>query len=120
MIAVAAIVVGHILVFGREAPAWIDALTGLLAVGLCVLTRNPAPKNIVQRAMVRLGDSSYSLYLSHNFALLGVDVLWRALFGATALWAYVPIVIAVGLAGAHLCYLLIEQQGTKLMRNVLR
>lgn len=119
-LAIAAIVAGHILVFGRGAPAWIDAMTGLLAVGLCVLTRSTAPKDIVQRTMVRLGDSSYSLYLSHNFALLGVGVLWRALFGAAALWAYVPVVIAVGLVGAHLCYLLIEQQGTKLMRGVLR
>lgn len=119
-VAIAAIVTGHILVFGREAPAWLDAMAGLLTVGLCVLTRSAAPKDIIQRAMVRLGDSSYSLYLSHNFALLAVGVLWRGLFGASALWAYVPVVIAAGLGGAHLCYLLIERQGTRLMRNVLR
>ena len=118
-VAIAAIIAGHVLFFGRHAPPWIGAMTGLLTVGLCVLTKNSAPKDIVQRTMVRLGDSSYSLYLSHNFALLAVGVVWRGLFGATALWAYVSFVIAAGLMGAHLCYLLIERQGTKLMRSAL-
>jgi len=119
-IAIVAIIAGHVFFFGREAPLWVNAMTGLLTVGLCVLSKNAMPKDIIHRAMVRLGDSSYSLYLSHNFALLAVGVVWRGLFGAAALWAYVPVMIAAGLLGAHLCYLLIERQGTKLMRSALR
>jgi exopolysaccharide production protein ExoZ len=92
---------------------------GLTTVSLCVLTQNSAPKDIIQRAMVRLGDSSYSLYLSHNLSLLVVGVLWRGIFGAAALWAYIPVVIATGLTIGHLCYLLIERPGTKWMRKAL-
>jgi peptidoglycan/LPS O-acetylase OafA/YrhL len=116
---VAAILVGHILFFGRNAPFWINAMVGLLTVSLCVLTQSSPPKDMLQRGMVRLGDSSYSLYLSHNLALLVVGVLWRGIFGAEALWAYMPIMIATALAVGHLCYLLIEQPGTKWMRKAL-
>lgn len=116
---VAAILLGHIALFGRDAPLWVNALVGLVTVSLCVLTQNSAPKDIIQRAMVRLGDSSYSLYLSHNLSLLVVGVLWRGIFGAAALWAYIPVVIATGLTIGHLCYLLIERPGTKWMRKAL-
>lgn len=116
---IAAILVGHILLFGRDAPLWMNAMVGLLTVSLCVLTQSSPPKDIIQRGMVRLGDSSYSLYLSHNLALLVVGVLWRGIFGAEALWAYIPIMIVTALAVGHLCYLLIEQPGTKWMRKAL-
>ena len=116
---IAAILIGHILLFGRAAPLWMNAVVGLLTVSLCVLTQSSPPKDMLQRGMVRLGDSSYSLYLSHNLALLVVGVLWRGIFGAEALWAYMPIMIATALAVGHLCYLLIEQPGTKWMRKAL-
>jgi peptidoglycan/LPS O-acetylase OafA/YrhL len=116
---VTAILVGHIVLFGREAPLWVNAMVGLTTVGLCVLTKNTPPKDILQRAMVRLGDSSYSLYLSHNLALLVVGVLWRGIFGAAAVWAYLPVMIATGLAAGHLCHLLIERPATKWMRKAL-
>lgn len=118
-LAIAAILLGHILIYGRDAPLWINAMVGLATVSLCVLAQNSPPRNIIQRAMVRLGDSSYSLYLSHNLSLLVVGVLWRGIFGAAAFWAYIPVVIATGLAVGHLCYLLIELPGTKWMRKAL-
>jgi peptidoglycan/LPS O-acetylase OafA/YrhL len=116
---VAAILIGHVLLFGRGAPFWVNAMVGLTTVSLCVLTQNTPPKDILQRAMVRLGDSSYSLYLSHNLALLVVGVLWRGIFGAAALWTYIPVMIATGLAAGHLCHLLIERPATKWMRKAL-
>lgn len=119
-ILIAAIIIAQILFLGRHAPTWINAIVGLLTVGLCVLTQNPAPKDIIRRTMVRLGDSSYSLYLSHNLTLLVVGVVWRGIFGGAALWAYLPFVIATGLVAGHLCYLLIERPGTGLLRHALR
>lgn len=119
-IAITAIIAGHILFLGRGASPWINALVGLATVSLCVLIRNPPPKDIARRTLVRLGDSSYSLYLSHNMALLAVGVLWRGIFGAAAIWAYVPVMIVTALAGAHICYLMVERPSTKWLRGVLR
>ncbi len=117
---IAAIVMIHVLFVGRHASMWVNAGVGLVTVGLCVLTWNTAPRDIVRRTMVRLGDSSYSLYLSHNLTLLAMGVMWRGIFGPHAIWAYVPAVIAAGLMAGHLCYLVLEQPGTRLLRSVLR
>ncbi|HJT42659.1 MAG TPA: acyltransferase [Rhizomicrobium sp.] len=119
-ILIVAVIAAHMLFFGRHTPLWINAAIGLLTVSLCVFTQNAAPKDIVGRTMTRLGDSSYSLYLSHNLTLLVMGVAWRGVFGAAALWAYLPVVIAIGLAAGHVCYLLIEQPGTKLLRRSLQ
>ena len=93
---------------------------GATIVALMLAGCATPPKDIARRTLVRLGDSSYSLYLSHNMALLAVGVLWRGIFGAAAIWAYVPVMIVTALAGAHLCYLTVERPSTKWLRGVLR
>jgi len=109
-------------------PGWVALLpvagsVALLLAGVVPSGTVPAGAETAHWLAVRplryVGDSSYSLYLSHNLSLLVVGVLWRGIFGAAALWAYIPVVIATGLTIGHLCYLLIERPGTKWMRKAL-
>jgi peptidoglycan/LPS O-acetylase OafA/YrhL len=56
-----------------------------------------------------LGDSSYSLYLSHPFAIGACKVLWIALGLTWSLWIFVIVTILACLVGGHASYLLLER-----------
>jgi exopolysaccharide production protein ExoZ len=56
-----------------------------------------------------LGDSSYSLYLSHPFAIGAMKVLWIVAGLGLSLWIYVGVTIIACLIAGHLSYLLIER-----------
>lgn len=70
---------------------------------------------LVSRLMRRLGDASYSIYLSHPFVLAGLSgVLLRSgLAGSWWLAALLMVVLSV-LAG-YACYVLVELRMTRLL-----
>lgn len=56
------------------------------------------------------GDSSYSLYLSHPFALALVKIVWLRLDPGFAMpWGYVVAATAASVLAAYVLYLLIER-----------
>ena len=71
-----------------------------------VLARRPS------LALLRLGDASYSLYLSHVFSLIAVTILWRAaglpVGNVAAVGALVGTQVTAAVIGALVCYQWIE------------
>lgn len=69
--------------------------------------------------LVRLGDSSYSLYLSHIFAISAIGKLWMMLFGS--MYALFIVVATAGsvLVG-HLSYVVFERPVTRHLNNAYK
>ena len=66
-----------------------------------------------------LGDSSYSLYLSHIFALPVIGLLWRHSvlgFSGPAACAMGLVMLIGAIAGGHLVYILIERPLAVMLR----
>jgi len=68
-----------------------------------------APYISPPRLFTALGDSSYSLYLSHAFTIGVTKILWGKLFSGIDLWLYVALTIPLCLAIGHLSYVLLER-----------
>ena len=61
------------------------------------------------RLFERLGDASYSLYLSHIFLVYAVARLWRNLLGEQFPWAYIATSVAISAVAAMVIYQFLEQ-----------
>jgi exopolysaccharide production protein ExoZ len=99
-----------------EAGSLVNAVTATTLVALCVLGRDQGNDRL-SRATAALGDWSYSLYLTHGFALLLVGIFWRRAFGAAHLWAYAAIVIAGSIALAYGSFVCFEKPITRYLRR---
>lgn len=72
----------------------------VLCVGACLLllacqAHPPAPRRGL-RALARMGELSYELYLSHMFVVLAAVAIYRALLGESQAWTfvvYVPVLV---------------------------
>ena len=68
--------------------------------------------------LVALGDASYSLYLTHPFAIRPIRNIWMALHGASLpLGLYVIVCGLVAIAAALIVYRLIERPTTDALRR---
>lgn len=65
-----------------------------------------------------LGDASYSLYLSHMFAVRLARKLWEAVgFGGANPWLFVVFALILSILAALACYYLIERPITRWLKN---
>ncbi|WP_343293903.1 acyltransferase [Vandammella animalimorsus] len=81
---------------------------GLLVVALCL----PEPRSRPALLAARLGDASYSLYLTHLLALRGMYILMPLVPGLLGLWRHVPsylLALLACLVYAWIHYRLIER-----------
>lgn len=73
----------------------------------------------VPRLFLAMGDSSYSLYLSHPFALGITAVLWKKIeiLHHFNLWIYVGIAVITAILGAHIACMIIEKPMMNFLKN---
>ena len=94
-------------------------IVGSFFVAACCLPRGVEDMK-VPRIFSALGDSSYSLYLSHPFAIGAMKVIWvKATFitAGLSLWLYVAVTLIASLIAGHISYLLIEKPSLKFLRK---
>lgn len=105
-------------------PRFISAgIPSALTVGALVLLLPAAAERRLPRFMVALGDSSYSLYLSHRFVQRPIQIVLTksGLFGpGTVGGVYVALAVFAAIIVGHIVYLLIERPLLHWMRSVLR
>jgi peptidoglycan/LPS O-acetylase OafA/YrhL len=91
--------------------------SGLLITGIVYLERH----NLIKpnRLLVRLGDSSYSLYLTHIFVINAIGVLWIRLFH-DHYDALIATTFLVAIALGHIAYLAIEKPVTVFLTESYR
>lgn len=76
------------------------------------------PKGAADQVATAIGDSSYSLYLSHPFTLAIFGILWPfSLLNPVGLWSYVISVCLAALVVAYVSYLVIERPAIALLRG---
>jgi exopolysaccharide production protein ExoZ len=93
---------------------------GLPALAICagvVLRKNPEP-GAVKNWFVLLGDASYSIYLSHPFALNAVALLWKST-GVRNAWIYVTVACLASLLVGVLVHLMIEKPMTAYLNKMI-
>jgi exopolysaccharide production protein ExoZ len=87
-------------------------------VGGMVLCRNAPQPGILGRALARIGDASYSLYLLHPLVFAA---LRRALSGFLDLqrlpWIWAPIFLLIAVAAAVVTYLFFEKPVTRALQK---
>jgi exopolysaccharide production protein ExoZ len=74
------------------------------------------------RQFARLGDASYSIYLTHFFFIVALSRLWKTNPGAAALGpiGYLAIAIPLGIAMGILVHLLVERPLLAVVRTRLK
>ena len=97
-----------------------NAIIATLLVAMCTLGTDIVPNNPLKRAFVRLGDWSYSLYLTHGLVMTLVIFLWRHVFGAHYMWALAVLLVAAALAASGLAHYFVERPSTAICRRALR
>jgi exopolysaccharide production protein ExoZ len=124
--------VGYIFVFtalllfvvSYHFPDWISVRalewgipSAFLVLGL--LTAEHTTKMPTSSPMLRLGDSSYSLYLAHGFVLSAFGVVWGRLNVEHALFdlAMFLVSIALSIVAGFISYLFIEKPLLRFFRN---
>jgi peptidoglycan/LPS O-acetylase OafA/YrhL len=97
-------------VFGGKIMHIHKMIGAVLLVALLALPRG-AEQQVLPRFLTALGDSSYTLYLSHPFALGFVTqgVLWAGLAAAIPANAVFCACVLIALAGGYFAYLFIEK-----------
>jgi len=82
-----------------------------LAAFTLLFYASPLPK--FARWSVKLGDSSYSLYLFHTFYSTAVVIALSSLLPGLSGWFYVLFGCAIGIPAGHIIYLFVEKPITK-------
>lgn len=86
--------------------------------GVVLLREHGAAQGWAMRGLVLLGDASYSIYLSHPFALNAVALLWRRT-GWHDPWIYVAAATAASLAAGVTVHLLLEKPMTRYLNRLV-
>jgi len=97
---------------------WMGLPALLICAGVVLSRDNQQPVNRLRRQLVLLGDASYSIYLSHPFALNAVAVAWPAT-GITDPWMYVAVATLASLLAGVAVHLLIEKPLTAVLNRRL-
>ena len=93
---------------------------GLPALMLCAslaLAPEPAAPGPIRRALVRGGDSSYTLYLSHTFTLNAAAILWHRSGGGMPEVSMVLAIVAA-IAAAAIVYRWVERPMTDALHSL--
>lgn len=90
---------------------------GALLVGGVVLPRH-AEYREPSKILTVLGDSSYSLYLSHPFVIGGMKLVWIMLGLTMSLWIYVGVTLVACLIGGYLSYRLVEKPALECLKRL--
>jgi exopolysaccharide production protein ExoZ len=67
-----------------------------------------------------IGDASYSIYLTHTFAISALMLVWPHIFplGSTASWLlFIGVVCLLAIVGGCICYQYIERPLTSLLKG---
>jgi exopolysaccharide production protein ExoZ len=94
------------------------SMASILLVALCTLGPDIRTGH-GNGALVRMGDWSYSLYLTHIFALSLLAMAWRKFFGGEWLWFYATLNILVPIAVSAIVFHRLEMPMTRLLRRRL-
>ncbi|WP_340680673.1 acyltransferase [Paraglaciecola sp.] len=83
-----------------------------------VLSKMSIDKNLIVRIISYLGDSSYTLYLSHLFCIVGMNVIIKKLFSIDVAyaWPYFILVILFTCTFSYLLYFYIEKKVVSSLR----
>lgn len=97
----------------------LNAMIAVLLVAFCALSTDIASPSRFDRMIVRFGDASYSMYLTHGFVLLFVGIAWRKLFGGEMLELYAAAIFIGAIAVALLSFQFVERPSSSLARRLL-
>lgn len=86
----------------------------LVVAGVIFLERSN--KLSVPAFLVKLGNSSYSLYLTHLFTINAAGKVWSMTFGAMY-EVFIPVAILAAISVGHAAYLLFERPLTNFLNN---
>ncbi len=100
-------------------PARLSAILPATLVLLgAVLGKQVDRSRWIYRFLILLGDASYSLYLTHEFILRPLQIVWTSHIGSTlSLWVFVGLGILVSIIVGLLCYFLVELPITRLLKR---
>jgi peptidoglycan/LPS O-acetylase OafA/YrhL len=93
---------------------------GLPALMLCAslaLAPEPAASGPIRRALVKGGDSSYTLYLSHTFTINAAAILWNR-SGSPVPQASMALAIFAAVAAAAIVYRWVERPMTDALHSL--
>jgi len=103
-----------------DLPRFLSAgVPAALILGAAVLLAPASVELAAPRWMTALGDSSYSLYLSHRFVQRPIQILvtqWSAGSAVSGI-LYVVLAVAVAIAAGHAIFLMLEQPLLGLLRQ---
>jgi peptidoglycan/LPS O-acetylase OafA/YrhL len=103
--------------FDGLAPWLREGVPAALAVGGCVLGPRWGASRAVL-ALALLGDASYSLYLSHPFAVRLLGAAWKGTMPAAAPpWVYLLSACAAAVGGALLLHRFVERPMTEALQR---
>jgi peptidoglycan/LPS O-acetylase OafA/YrhL len=99
---------------------WGNWLLAVLIVGSATLVAAPNANTVLSRAMVTLGNASYSLYLTHVIVLAMLAAVWKKVgpFDTLGLVAFLTIGVAATLAAGWLSYTLLELPMTNALKSL--
>jgi peptidoglycan/LPS O-acetylase OafA/YrhL len=99
---------------------WSSWLLAILIVASATLLAAPNANTLVSRAMVMVGNASYSLYLTHVIVLALLATAWKKVgaFGSVGLVAFLVVGLVSTLAAGWLSYTLIELPLTNALKRL--
>ncbi|EIY5142388.1 acyltransferase family protein [Klebsiella pneumoniae] len=89
-----------------------------LAFCLCEFNFKKYKQTVPVRIMSYIGDASYSLYLTHLFALGIVSKIYAKL-GVENYFVFVTTCVVASVIGGVLCYEIVEKRITAVLRNTI-
>jgi exopolysaccharide production protein ExoZ len=95
----------------------LQLLVGAPVLAIAVTVHHDAPRSKLLRALVEIGNWSYSTYLLHGFIILGVSIIWRKFFGADYLVGYVIIVLVITYFASYALHYSLEKPATKFFKS---
>jgi peptidoglycan/LPS O-acetylase OafA/YrhL len=111
------------------APSWVHpgsfhrvltrGIPATLLAAAFILGPEPTRPGAVRRALVRLGDASYTLYLSHTLTINAVILLWRRA-GIGPPWVGLFVGMAAAIAIALLLYQWLERPMTERLQRAMQ
>lgn len=86
---------------------------GMLAMEPAIIENK---SNMLLRMLKQIGDSSYSLYLFHPFALVGCSIILSKMGLNQFGYLFVILLVVCSVISGHLCYLYMEKPLARLTR----
>lgn len=99
---------------------WMGGPALLICGGVVLAAERGGQPSVGRRRLVLLGDASYSIYLSHPFALNGVALLWYEAGGPDNPWLYVWTALVISVIIGVAVHLLVEKPLTAYLNRRLK